>query len=63
MFFWSASTSSKVYHKDGCTSIKVIRPENLRSGTTPPPNRTLHGCTIPAPVSGSLTALGHTNVS
>lgn len=48
MYFWSKSSSSKVYHKQGCTSVDRIQPQNRLSGTTPPSGRSLHQCYIPS---------------
>ncbi|MBD1362949.1 PHP domain-containing protein [Mucilaginibacter sp. ZT4R22] len=45
-FYWTSSSSSQVYHKKGCRSIDLIKPENLRSGDIPPAGRTLHACVI-----------------
>lgn len=45
VYYWT-SGSSKSYHKAGCSSIKMIKPENLQEGTTPPADRKLHvNCT------------------
>ncbi|MBN8694586.1 MAG: CehA/McbA family metallohydrolase [Bacteroidetes bacterium] len=44
IYYWSASKSSKVYHKKGCSSVNMINSENLQEGTTPPEGRTLHEC-------------------
>lgn len=44
VFYWSGAATSKVYHKEGCSSIKMIKPENLEEGTTPPAGRTQHPC-------------------
>lgn len=41
---WTASSSSTVYHHDWCKVAGTIAPQNRRSGTTPPANRTLHNC-------------------
>lgn len=43
-FYWTASSSSQVYHRKGCRSIDLIKPENLKSGDNPPAGRTLHAC-------------------
>lgn len=44
MYYWTASASSKIYHIEGCKTIKAIKAENLRSGSTPPEGRQQHQC-------------------
>lgn len=39
-FAWS--TKSNVYHHSTCRFVATISPSNLRTGTTPPPGKTLH---------------------
>ena len=46
LFFWTKSTSSQVYHQEGCSSVNLIKVENLESGTNPPAGRRLHSCNI-----------------
>jgi hypothetical protein len=46
-YYWSGSPSSKVFHLEGCTSVKLISASNLRSGATPPPERRQHECSLP----------------
>lgn len=43
-FYWTANTSSKVYHEAGCKTIKLIKPSNLRNGDSAPAGRNLHAC-------------------
>lgn len=45
-FYWTASANSRIYHKAGCNIIKSIAERNLRSGNTPPSNRSIHRCTF-----------------
>jgi len=44
IYYWSKSSTSKVYHKRDCSSVKMIKSENIEQGTTPPAGRTLHTC-------------------
>jgi hypothetical protein len=46
IFYWTKSTSSRVYHKAGCPSIPLIKAENLQSGNVPPAGRQVHACNI-----------------
>ncbi len=45
-FAWSKSSSSKVYHLRGCSTIYTIKEENLVTGDTPPTGRTPHACNV-----------------
>ena len=44
IYYWRKSSTSKVYHKRDCSSVKMIKSENIEQGTTPPAGRTLHTC-------------------
>lgn len=46
MFYWTKSSSSEIYHVEGCKTINSIKPENLRSGTIPPSGRRQHDCKV-----------------
>src|SRR5439155_24931478 len=43
LYAWSKK--SNVYHHANCSSVQNISPQNLETGNTPPPGKTLHqGC-------------------
>lgn len=45
-YYWTATSSSKVYHIAGCSGIAQIKPENLLSGDKPPAGRHQHKCDV-----------------
>jgi hypothetical protein len=45
-YYWTSTSSSKVYHAAGCSGIAQIKPDNLRSGDTPPAGRHQHKCDV-----------------
>lgn len=45
-FYWTANSSSRVYHLPGCSAVGRIKPENLVSGPVPPAGRVQHACVI-----------------
>lgn len=46
LYYWTKTTSSTVYHSEGCPSVERIKPENLQSGATPPAGRSRHSCPV-----------------
>jgi hypothetical protein len=45
-YYWTATSSSKVYHIPGCSGIQQIKSTNLRSSNTPPAGRRQHDCKV-----------------
>ena len=46
VFVWTKSKSSKVFHKEGCPSTRMIKDSNRMSGVDAPKGRRLHNCPI-----------------
>ncbi len=43
-YYWTTSSSSKVYHTVNCPAVRQIKATNRRSGTKPPADRKPHEC-------------------